>query len=570
MQSGGGDDGREEVEQHGARHIRRRRSRAGWRPFDAVAPRFKALPFKALRHCAFAGLMRRTAFLHETAEPRMSRRTAALMVLGTGSDVGKSTIVAALSRAFVRRGLVVRPFKPQNMANNAAVAVDGGEIGRAQAVQARAARTPPSVHMNPVLLKPETDTIAQVVVRGRAVGKLLASDFKSRERSFLPEVLSSFAHLEREADLVIVEGAGSPAEVNLREGDIANMGFACAARVPAMLVGDIDRGGVIASLVGTHAVLPSGERDMIKGFVINRFRGDRKLLADGLGVVEWMTGWRGLGVLPWMPAALSLPAEDAIRPRTDSAAGLGSVKVVVPMIARIANFDDLDPLAQEDGVDVLFVPPGEALPSGADLVVLAGSKSTVSDLAFLRTQGWHVDILRHVRRGGRLLGLCGGYQMLGRTVADPGGLEGPGGTVEGLGLLDVETVLEPAKTTRLVTGRHLGTGTPVAGYEIHQGRTTGPDERRPFLELEGRPEGATSEDGRVSGTYLHGIFAADEFRSAFLGGFGLVAATRYEARLETALDAIADQVEKELDLDAVLSIARTRCSVDAVSAREQV
>ncbi|GAA0239915.1 Cobyric acid synthase [Methylorubrum aminovorans] len=488
------------------------------------------------------------------------------MVMGTGTNVGKSTIVAALARAFARRGLSVRPFKPQNMANNAAVTVDGGEIGRAQAVQARAARAHPSVHMNPILLKPETDTIAQVVVQGRAAGKLRASDFLSREKSFLSNVLHSFARLEGEADIVLVEGAGSPAEINLRDGDIANMGFATAAGVPAILVGDIDRGGVIASLVGTHAVLPPEERRLIKGFVINRFRGDRSLFEGGRQAVERLTGWRSLGTLPWMPDALRLPAEDAIGMRTASAAA--RVKVAVPLIPRIANFDDLDPLAQEEGVDIVFVPPGEAVPTDADLIVLAGSKSTISDLAFLRSQGWHVDLSRHVQRGGRVLGLCGGYQMLGRTVSDPDGLEGPAGTVHGLGLLDVETVLEAAKTTRMVAGRHVLTGSPVAGYEIHQGRTTGPDEHRPFLELDGRPEGATSRNARVSGTYLHGIFAEDSFRSAFLSGFGLASTTRYEAQIESSLDGIADEVERELDLDAILAIARDRPAAKPIDCRE--
>lgn len=485
------------------------------------------------------------------------------MVQGTGSDVGKSTLVAGLARALVRRGLRVMPFKPQNMSNNAAVTSDGGEIGRAQATQARAARVTPTVHMNPVLLKPETDTGAQVIVQGKRVGTLRARDYGTRKATLLPAVLDSFARLERDADIVLVEGAGSPAEINLRDGDIANMGFACAADVPVVLVGDIDRGGVIASLVGTHAVLAPAERSRIRGFMVNKFRGDPRLFDDGVAAIARLTGWPSLGVLPWLPVAAHLPAEDALD--LLSLPGDGTLTVAVPVLARIANFDDLDPLGQEPGVRLVFVRPGQPLPGNAQLVVLPGSKATVADLAFLRAQHWDGDLRAHMRRGGRVLGLCGGYQMLGRAISDPDGIEGPAGTVPGLGLLDVETVLAPGKVTRLVSGQHLASGAAVSGYEIHLGRTAGPDCARPLLHVEGRDEGAASPDGRVQGTYLHGLFTDDAFRRAYLAGFGLASTLAYEAQVERALEALADHVEAHLDMDAIIAIARSRQAMRAAS-----
>ncbi len=487
-----------------------------------------------------------------------STRTPAVMVQGTGSNVGKSTLVAGLARAFVRRGLRVRPFKPQNMSNNAAVTVDGGEIGRAQAVQARAARVSPSVHMNPVLLKPETDTDAQIIVQGKRVGTLRARNFGTRKANLLPAVLDSFGRLEQEADLVLVEGAGSPAEINLRAGDIANMGFAAAADVPVILVGDIDRGGVIASLVGTHAVLDPGDRACIRAFAVNKFRGDPRLFEDGVAAIERLTGWPCLGVVPWLPQAATLPAEDALDLEHGRNASGRALTIAVPVLARIANFDDLDPLGQEPSVRLVFVRPGEALAGNADLVVLPGSKSTIGDLHFLRTQGWDVDLAAHVRRGGRVLGLCGGYQMLGRTISDPEGVESPAGTVPGLGLLEVETVLTGDKVMRPVKGTHCATGTPIAGYEIHLGRTEGPDCARPVLEIAGRPDGASSADGRIAGTYVHGLFTVDAFRRAYLAGFGVASTLSYGGEVERALDALADYLERHLDLDRILAIAGTR------------
>jgi adenosylcobyric acid synthase len=480
------------------------------------------------------------------------------MIQATGSNAGKSTLVAGLARVLVRRGLRVAPFKPQNMSNNAAIAVDGGEIGRAQAVQARAARRPPSVHMNPVLLKPETDTGAQVIVRGRRMGTLRAENFLGKKKDLLPLVLESFAHLAREADIVLVEGAGSPAEINLREGDIANMGFAVAADVPVVLAGDIDRGGVIASLVGTHAVLESKERAQIHGFLINKFRGEVKLFDAGVEVVTQMTGWPSLGVVPWLPQAAWLPAEDAFDLESNAMRRNAACVIAVPMLARIANFDDLDPLAMEPGVALRFVRPGEAIPAEANVVILPGSKSTLGDLAFLRAQGWDIDIVAHVRRGGHVLGLCGGYQMLGKSISDPDGLDGAPGCVAGLGLLDIETVMQGDKSTTLTHGVHCGSGLPVEGYEIHLGRSRGPDAARPMLRIGERHDGATSRDGRVQGTYLHGLFSSDAFRAAWLKGFGAASSLAYEARVEAALDALADHLEAHLDIDALLAIARRR------------
>ena len=492
----------------------------------------------------------------------MRRGTPAVMVQGTGSDVGKSLIVAGLGRAFTRRGLAVRPFKPQNMSNNAAVTADGGEIGRAQALQARACGVAATVDMNPVLLKPETDLGAQVVVRGRRVATLRAREYTAYKPRLLAAVLDSYARLAAGADLVLIEGAGSPAEVNLRDGDIANMGFAEAADLPVVLVADIDRGGVIASVVGTHAVLREAERARVKAYLINRFRGDVSLFDDGLAIITERTRWPSLGVVPYLPGAARLPAEDAASLATQPAPppATRAIRIAVPVLSRIANFDDLDPLKLEPDVAVTLVPPGRALPGDADLVILPGSKSTIGDLRFLRAQGWDVDLAAHVRRGGRVLGVCGGYQMLGRRLHDPDGIEGPPESVDGLGLLDVETVMTGDKSLVEVAGTHRPTGEPVRGYEMHVGRTDGPDLTRPLLDLAGRTDGATSPDGRVAGCYVHGLFAADGFRRAFLGAFKARtdSGLHFDDAVDAALDALADHLEAHVDLEAVLAIARGR------------
>jgi adenosylcobyric acid synthase len=419
--------------------------------------------------------------------------------------------------------------------------------------------------MNPVLLKPETDTGAQVILRGQRIGTLRAQNYLDRKATLLPAVLESFAHLARDADIVLVEGAGSPAEINLRAGDIANMGFAAAADVPVVLAGDIDRGGVIASLVGTHAVLPPDERARIRGFLINKFRGDAGLFDQGLAKITEMTGWPALGVVPWLPQAAWLPAEDALDLDRSGKPASAACVIAVPMLSRIANFDDLDPLGMEPDVTLVFVRPGEPIPANASVVILPGSKSTIGDLAFLRAQGWDIDIAAHVRRGGHVLGLCGGYQMLGRVIRDPDGIDGPAATVEGLGLLDIETTMRGDKSTALVRGLHCATSTPAEGYEIHLGRTEGEDCVRPVLTLDGRPDGAQSRDGRIQGTYVHGLFAGDAFRRAWLKSLGAASSLAYEQRIDNALDALADHLEAHLAIDRLLEIARSRQSSNSAA-----
>ena len=481
--------------------------------------------------------------------------TRALMIQGAGSDVGKSLVVAGLARAATRRGMKVLPFKPQNMSNNAAVTVDGGEIGRAQALQARAACAEPHTDMNPVLLKPETDVGAQIVVQGRRVATLRARDYAAMKPKLMTPVLESFERLKARADLVLVEGAGSPAEVNLRANDIANMGFARKANVPVVLVGDIERGGVIAQLVGIKTIIDLDDAAQIEGFIINKFRGDPSLFDDGYRLIEQRTSWRGFGVLPHFARARELPAEDALG--LADARKPGKIRIACLALSRIANFDDCDPLKLEPDVDLVMVRTGDAIPGDARLVIIPGSKSTRGDLAFLRAQGWDIDLLAHHRRGGHVLGLCGGYQMLGRSVTDPDGIEGAAGETPGLGLLDVTTLMTPHKSLTRVDAVHAETREFVQGYEIHIGETKGPDRARPFAFVDGAPEGAMSGDGRVHGTYLHGLFASDGFRRAYLERLGVAASDqRYGARVEDALDALADHIEAHLDVDGLLALAR--------------
>jgi len=505
--------------------------------------------------------------------------SCALMLQGTGSDVGKSLLLAGLARAFTRRGLRVRPFKPQNMSNNAAVTVDGGEIGRAQALQAWACGLEALTDMNPVLLKPQSEGGAQIVLDGQVWGSASAAKYRQLAPSLLPRVLGAFRRLSEAADLVLVEGAGSPAEINLREGDIANMGFAVEADVPVVLIGDIERGGVIAQLIGTYALLSDRERALLAGYVVNKLRGDIHLFDGGITAINERTGLRSFGVVPYFGAAELLPAEDSLalapHPRIQSGAGspaaqtLSSpctrgegwgerrLKIAVPVLPRIANFDDLDPLRAEPGVEIVMVRPGRPLPRDAALVILPGSKSTIGDLEFLRREGWDIDISAHRRHGGRVLGLCGGYQMLGRTVADPLGMEGRQATVAGLGLLAIDTVLGAEKRLGFAAGLDIATGMPVQGYEMHLGVTTGSELSRPMLRLAGRAEGAVSADSLVAGCYLHGLFANDRFRRAFLESLGAVAgAVAYERQVEDTLNTLADHLEQSLDISALLAAAR--------------
>ncbi|MER9255359.1 cobyric acid synthase [Mesorhizobium sp. M0598] len=485
----------------------------------------------------------------------------AIMLQGTGSDVGKTVLVAGLCRAAKKRGLKVRPFKPQNMSNNAAVAdipgdSGGGEIGRAQWLQAIACGVAPTVHMNPVLLKPQTDVGAQVVVQGKVFGEARARDYQALKGRLMDAVLDSWAKVGEGADLVIVEGAGSPAEINLRSRDIANMGFATRAGVPVILVGDIDRGGVIASVAGTHLILPEEDRRMIVGYLINKFRGDVSLFCDGIEAIEKFTGWRCFGVVPWLKAAARLPSEDSVVLERMASGEKRALKIAVPMLSRIANFDDLDPLKAEPQVEVVFVPPGQRLPQDAGLVVIPGSKSTIGDLLKFRENGWDRDLAAHRKRGGHIVGICGGFQMLGRSVRDPDGIEGSVTETQGLGLLDVETVMEPEKTVRNVSARSVPFDLPLEGYEIHLGRTTGPDTLRPCAVINGVDDGAISADGKVSGTYMHGLFSADAFRAKFLESLGVKGGgIDYRAEVEGALDEIAAELETHLDCDTIFGLA---------------
>lgn len=480
-----------------------------------------------------------------------------LMVQGTTSDAGKSTLVTALCRWLVRQGVAVAPFKPQNMALNSAVTAEGGEIGRAQAVQAQAAYLEPHTDMNPVLLKPNSDTGSQVIIHGRAVTSMNAVAYHDYKAIAMQAVLASHARLSQAYPVVMVEGAGSPAEINLRANDIANMGFAEAVDCPVLLIADINRGGVFAHLVGTLELLSPTEQARVKGFIINRFRGDIALLQPGLDWLEARTGKPVVGVLPYV-MDLHLEAEDGIdRRQIDKAAQV--LKVVVPVLPRISNHTDFDPLRLHPQVDLQFIGPGQSIP-GADLIILPGSKSVRSDLAYLRANGWDTAVARHLRYGGKVLGICGGLQMLGEQVHDPLGLEGVAGSSDGLGLLAFSTTLEEEKQLRNVRGRLVLEDAEVSGYEIHAGVTTGDALSNAAVILEdGRRDGAQSADGQILGTYLHGLFESPAACSALLRWAGLqdVQAVDYHGLRERDIERLADLVENHLDTD----LLRKLCGV---------
>ncbi|WP_340053816.1 cobyric acid synthase [Pseudomonas sp. JAI120] len=480
-----------------------------------------------------------------------------LMVQGTTSDAGKSTLVTALCRWLVRQGIAVAPFKPQNMALNSAVTAEGGEIGRAQAVQAQAANLVPHTDMNPVLLKPNSDTGSQVIIHGRAVTSMNAVAYHDYKAIAMQAVLASHARLSESYPVVMVEGAGSPAEINLRANDIANMGFAEAVDCPVLLIADINRGGVFAHLVGTLELLSPSEQARVKGFIINRFRGDIALLQPGLDWLQARTGKPVVGVLPYV-MDLHLEAEDGIdRRQTDKAAQV--LKVVVPVLPRISNHTDFDPLRLHPQVDLQFIGPGQPIPA-ADLIILPGSKSVRSDLAYLRANGWDTAVARHLRYGGKVLGICGGLQMLGEQVHDPLGLEGPAGSSDGLGLLAFSTTLEEEKQLRNVRGRLLLENAEVSGYEIHAGVTCGAALSNAAVLLEdGRSDGAQSADGQILGTYLHGLFETPAACSALLRWAGLQAVQEvdYHALRERDIERLADLVENHLDTD----LLRKLCGV---------
>ena len=516
----------------------------------------------------------------------------ALMIQGCGSDVGKSVLVAGLCRLLTNRGHRVRPFKPQNMSNNAAVTAEGGEIGRSTALQAMACRAEPTADMNPVLLKPQSDICAQLIVQGKRVGTLEARAHGRDKRHLLQAAVESYRRLETECEWIVVEGAGSPAETNLRAHDIANMGFAQAVDLPVVLIGDIDRGHVIASLVGAHAVLDDGDRARIHGFIINKFRGDVSLFADGLTTIEQRTGWRALGVVPWLPATLRLPPEDgmqldrfAAKPRNgmrdavtscDSSRDSGTsgadvrdaarwcasprAKIAVLHLPHIANFDDFDPLLQEPEVELVLVKPGEPLPLDAQLVIIPGSKTTIADLEHLRAQGWDHDLHAYVRRGGRVLGICAGYQMLGKTVRDPRGIEGTTPIATGLGLLDIETTMSERKTLRQVSGADTATAARIDGYEMHLGLSTGHATRHPMIRFaDGSLDGAVSETGRVAGCHVHGLFNSSAYRAALLESLGARSSGEdHLASVDAALDEVASALESTLNIDALMRIGAGR------------
>lgn len=477
----------------------------------------------------------------------MTART--LMIQGTTSDAGKSTVVTALCRWLQRQGIAVVPFKSQNMALNSAVTVDGGEIGRAQAVQAQACKLAPHTDMNPVLLKPNSDTGAQVIIHGHAISNMEAQDYHHYKKTAMAAVLSSHQRLVQQYQTVIVEGAGSPAEINLRDRDIANMGFAEAVDCPVIIVADIDRGGVFAHLVGTLDLLSESEQQRVKGFIINRFRGDIALLQSGLDWLEQRTGKPILGVLPYLHN-LHLEAEDAIN--TQQLASDVTFKVIVPVYPRISNHTDLDPLRLHPQVDLHFIAPGQTIPP-ADLIILPGSKSVRADLAWLRETGWEQAIQKHLRYGGKVIGICGGFQMLGKKINDPDGIEGVAGQEYGLGLLDITTTLKPAKQLRNVSGYLTLDNANITGYEIHAGITQGANLTKPVCQLESGQDGAMSDDNQILGTYVHGLFEQSSATNALLTWAGLhdVKTPDYHATREADIERLADMIEQHMDTDAL-------------------
>jgi len=479
-----------------------------------------------------------------------------LMVQGTTSDAGKSLLVTALCRWLFRQGVRVAPFKPQNMALNSAVTVDGGEIGRAQAVQAYACGLEPHTDMNPVLLKPNTDIGAQVIIQGHAIGNMDAQNYHDYKSIASDAVVESHTRLKSRYHRIIVEGAGSPAEINLRANDIANMGFAEKVDCPVILIADIDRGGVFAHLVGTLELLSETERGRIKGFVINRFRGDISLLQSGLDWLERYTGKPVIGVLPYL-RGLHLEAEDALPQdkKTDVDTATGKLRIIVPVLPRISNHTDFDPLRLHPQVDLQFVSLDEEIPT-ADLIILPGSKSVRDDLTWLREKGWATAIERHLRYGGKLIGICGGFQMLGKWIHDPHGIEGESGSIEGLGLFDMETTLAPEKQLRNVQGRLSIDNADISGYEIHAGVTHGPALDKPALYLEQNTDGAISEDDSIFATYLHGLFESSAACATLLAWAGLKAVKSYDyhAQREADINRVADMVEQHLDTDRLLKL----------------
>ncbi|MEE9398420.1 MAG: cobyric acid synthase [Methylococcales bacterium] len=480
-----------------------------------------------------------------------------LMIQGTTSDAGKSTLVTGLCRVLARRGLHIAPFKPQNMALNSAVTINGGEIGRAQALQAFAAGVEPHTDMNPVLLKPNTDTGSQVIVQGHSVGNMDARSYHDYKTIAKQAVLDSYTRLKNQYDVILVEGAGSPAEINLRSKDIANMGFAEAVDAPVLLISDIDRGGIFAHFVGTLEILSDSERQRIKGMVINRFRGDSALLLPGIDWLEQKTGKPVTGVLPFLNG-LHLEGEDSLTRHDSNATHDTHLNIIVPALPRLSNDTDFDPLKMHPQINLHYTHAGEKIPD-ADLIILPGSKSVHTDLDWLRKYNWVDAINKHLRYGGRVLGICGGYQMLGEIIHDPQGLEGEAGSCVGLGLLDVQTTLETGKLLRNVSGTVLADGSEISGYEIHTGITVGPGLQHAFVQLDTGKEGAISADKKIIGTYLHGLFESSDACRSLLMWAGLEECHHvdYKQRREVDINRLADAVEQHLDMtfiDSLLNI----------------
>ena len=486
------------------------------------------------------------------------------MVQGTTSDAGKSTLVAGLCRVLVNAGINVAPFKPQNMALNSAVTKDGGEIGRAQALQAIAAKVEARVDFNPILLKPNSDTGAQVIVHGKAISNMEAGKYHDYKKVAMQAVLESHQRLANDHEVLLVEGAGSPAEINLRAHDLANMGYAEAVDCPVILVADIDRGGVFAHLVGTLALLSESEQARVKGFIINRFRGDIKLLESGLDWLEQRTGKPVLGVLPYLHD-LALDAEDAVA--LDNKVTQAKVKIFVPLLPHMSNHTDFDPLRLQPNIDLQYVKIGQSL-QGADLIIIPGSKNVTSDLSFLKQQGWQQEIEQHLRYGGKVMGICGGYQMLGKQIFDPEHIESHVEQISGLGLLDFTTTLTQHKTLSQVTASMTlnGETCQLKGYEIHCGVSTGPALTQPLLHIESDgtgvnqriADGCISDDKQIIATYLHGFFDCPEPTQAVLNWLGIKDISQpvvdINQHREVQLERLANICKKHLDIDKIQQI----------------
>jgi len=479
---------------------------------------------------------------------------SSIMFQGTGSNVGKSILVAGLCRVAKRRGISVAPFKPQNMSNNAAVTIDNGEIGRAQAFQCFASGIEPKSEMNPILLKPESNSLTQIIVNGRFYKTIRANEYSQIKKELLTPVLNSFNSLKNKYDLVLVEGAGSPAEINLRNNDIANMGFANAANIPVILIGDIERGGVIAQILGTKVILSITDSNRVAGFLINKFRGDPALFFDGYNYIVKNTSWSGFGVLPWFEKHNDFPAEDSYE--ITSSEKPNSLKIVCLCLPRISNYDDLDPLSQEKNVSLIMLKAGEAIPGDARLVIIPGSKSTISDLKFIRTQKWDIDLLAHKNRGNYVLGICAGYQMLGNVIDNSKGQEGNPSIVNGLNMLEINTVLTLEKTLNRVNANDYKTGINFDGYEIHIGKTNGNDCKNPFAIINNKFEGAVSKDGLIMGSYLHGMFVNNKFRSMFLKKLGFQTSNlNYSSKVDQSLNEFADLIEDHINVSEIFDRA---------------